>query len=110
MSDAVLVAIIGGSFATLAVVGQALVAVASRNHTDRVIGSVDGGGTMMDMLAHSTAKSEEAAQSTAAIQTWCFRHDARDDYRFGELGDKMDKLKAVTDGLAEANGSGQDGQ
>ena len=107
MSDAVLVAIIGGSFATLTVVGQALVAVASRRHTDKAIGSADGRGTVMDMLAHSTAKSEEAAQSTAAIQTWCFRHDARDDYRFGELGDKMDKLKAVTDGLA--NGKGQDG-
>ena len=97
MSDAVLVAIIGGSFATLTVVGQALVAVTGRRHTDRAIGSSNGGGTLMEMSEQSTTKIEEVAQSTAAIQTWCMRHSVSDDARFGEIGDKLDRLKQIAD-------------
>ena len=101
MSDAVLVAIIGGSFATLTVIGQALVAVSARRHTNRAIGEANGHGTLVQMWEHSAGKMEEVAHSIGGIQTWCFRHDVRDDARFSELGEKLDQLKQATDGLAD---------
>ena len=95
MSDAVLVAIIGGSFATLTVIGQALVAVSSRNHTNRTLGEANGQGTVIEMLKqaiHTGEAAKEAAEgaqrSGDVTKDWCLTHDVNDDIRFdGVTGD-----------------------
>ena len=105
MSDAVLVAIIGGSFATLTVVGQALVAVSGRRHTDRTIGYANGQGTVVQMLEraiHTAAAAKEAAEgaqrSGEVTKDWALTHDVNDDRRFdGVTGD----IAAVADQVQE---------
>lgn len=92
MSDAVLVALIGGGFVTVTTAGNIWIAVLTRKHTDRTVGTANGQGTVVEMLEraiHTGEAAKEAAQgaqaATAATQQWCLVHDVRDDGRFDSM-------------------------
>ena len=89
MSDSVLIALIGGGFVTVTTAGNIWIAVLTRKHTDRTVGTANGQGTVVEMLEraiHTGEAAKEAAQgahaATAATQQWCLAHDVKDDGRF----------------------------
>lgn len=107
MSDPVLIALISGGFVTVTTAGNIWIAVLTRKHTDRTVGTANGQGTVVEMLEraiHTGEAAKEAAQEAHAVaaanQQWCLAHDVKDDGRFSkqatDTAELVEQVKVVT--------------